>query len=327
MDGLMTPVFYMTVFAGKPLWAWAVFFVLVLSLLALDLGVLQRRDEEIGVAKSLKMSAFYIAIALSFGVWIWVQMGAQSGAEYMTAFLVEKTLALDNIFVISLVFTYFGVPRQYQHRVLFWGILGVIVLRGIMIALGATLVHNFEWILYLFSLFLIYTGVKMLRSGEDDAPDISQNIMLKILRKRMRITADFYGHDFTVKLKDPESGKTLLWFTPLFVALLMVETVDIIFAVDSVPAVFAITSDPYIVYTSNIFAILGLRALYFALAAVLHRFEYLKHAVSLILIFIGSKLFVAYLLGLEKFPASVSLSVTLALLAGGVIASMIKVRR
>ena len=319
------PEIFMSDFAGKPLWAWTVFFILIVVLLALDLGVLQKKDEEIGVAKSLKLSAFYIGIAFLFGGWVWWKMGAQSGADYITGYLVEKTLSLDNIFVISLVFTYFSIPRQYQHRVLFWGILGVIVLRGIMIALGATLVHNFEWILYIFALFLIFTGIKMLKD-DDSAPDIGQNPVLKFLQRRMRITSDLYGNAFTVRLKDPDTGRHQIWATPLLVALMVVETVDIIFAVDSVPAVFAITSDPYIVYTSNIFAILGLRALYFALAAILHRFEYLKHAVSLILIFIGSKIFIADALGLEKFPSALSLCITVGLLAGGIILSLVRVR-
>lgn len=320
------PDFLFIDLAGKPFWAWAIFFAIVFTLLALDLGVMARKDEEISTSKSLKMTGFYVAIAFMFGGWVWYEMGAQAGADFITSYLVEETLSLDNIFVISLVFTYFNIPRMYQHRVLFWGILSVIVLRGIFISLGATLVHNFEWVLYLFSLFLVYTGVKMLRGGDDAAPDIASNPVLRLLRRHMRITSDLYGNAFTVKLKDPDTGKVQRWATPLLIALMVVETVDIIFAVDSVPAVFAITSDPYIVYTSNIFAILGLRALYFALAAILHRFAYLQHAVSLVLIFIGSKIFIADLLGLEKFPSALSLGITFALLAGGVIVSLVRVK-
>ena len=224
---------------------------------------------------------------------------------------------MDNVFLISLIFTYFAVPRIYQHRVLFWGILGVIVLRAIMIGLGATLVAEFSWILYVFAAFLIATGIKMLLLG-DKIPDIESNPVLRLLRRTLRITPALHEERFFVRQPDPATGHTVLWVTPLFVALILIEIVDLIFAVDSVPAIFAITTDPYIVYTSNIFAILGLRALYFALAAVIHRFKYLKVALALILVFIGGKFFVAGIAGWEKFPASISLGVTVALLAGGI---------
>ena len=207
-------------------------------------------------------------------------------------------------------------PPIYQYRVLFWGILGVIVLRAIMIGLGATLVAEFSWMLYVFALFLIATGVKMLLLG-DKMPDIERNPILRLLRRILRITPELHRERFFVRQPDPTTGRTVLWVTPLFVALVLIEIVDLIFAVDSVPAIFAITTDPYIVYTSNIFAILGLRALYFALAAVIHRFRYLKVALALILVFIGSKVFVAGFAGWAKFPASISLGVTVALLAGG----------
>jgi len=308
----------------KPLWLWAVFISVVIVLLILDLGVFHKKDHEIGVRESLILSAFYISIALIFGGWIWYELGAQSGEEYLTGYLIEKSLSLDNIFVISLVFSYFAIPRLYQHRVLFWGILGVIMLRGIMIGLGATLVHEYAWILYVFAAFLIFTGVKMFFIKEHDT-DIKNNFMLKFITKHLRVTNELHGNHFFVRLKNPQ-GKLLLYCTPLFVALLMIECVDAIFAVDSVPAIFAITTDPYIVYTSNIFAILGLRALYFALAAVLPRFIYLKYALAMVLIFIGSKVFIADMFGWVKFPATVSLSVTVGLLAGGIIYSMYKTR-
>jgi tellurite resistance protein TerC len=237
--------------------------------------------------------------------------------------VVEKTLAMDNVFVIALIFSYFAIPRMYQHRVLFWGILGVIVLRGIMIGLGATLVSQYSWILYIFAAFLIFTGIKMMFVGDTEM-DISQNPILKFMKKRMNVTDELHGHDFFVKKPHPVSGKLVRFATPLFLALVLVEIADLVFAVDSVPAVFAITTDPFIVYTSNIFAILGLRALYFALAAILHRFHYLKYALSLLLVFIGSKIFVADLMGWEKFPASWSLSITFAILAAGVIFSLWK---
>lgn len=310
---------------GKPVWMWTLFAALVTGMLVLDLGVLHRKSREIGVRESLWMSAFYIAVALAFGLWVWVSLGAQSATEYVTGFLVEKTLALDNIFVISLIFTYFAIPAAYQHRVLFWGILGVIVLRAIMIGLGAALVAEYAWILYLFAIFLVATGVKMLVLG-DKLPDIEANPVLRLLRRTMRVTPRLHGKRFFVTEPDPRTGKAVLWATPLFLALVLIEIVDLIFAVDSVPAIFAITTDPFVVYTSNIFAILGLRALYFALAAVIGRFKYLKQALALVLVFIGGKIFVADLMGWEKFPASVSLGVTLALILGGVLYSLYKTR-
>ena len=318
--------FLLQIFLDKPVWMWMSFLALVLVLLILDLGVFHRKTREIGVPESLAMSAFYIVIGLAFGIWVWHALGAQAGSEYFTGFLVEKTLALDNIFVISLIFTSLAIPAVYQHRVLFWGILGVIVLRGVMIGLGTALIVQFSWLLYVFAVFLIATGAKMLVL-EDKPPDIDRNPILKFTRRHMRITPALHRERFLVRLPDAKTGKTVLWATPLFVALLMVEIVDLIFAVDSVPAIFAITTDPFVVYTSNIFAILGLRALYFALAAVIDRFRYLKQALALVLIFIGSKIFVADLMGWEKFPASVSLFVTLAIIAAGLTFSLLRSMR
>jgi tellurite resistance protein TerC len=259
-------------------------------------------------------------------VWWQVSDRVEGGAAlYLTAFVVEKTLALDNVFVIALIFSFFGIPRKYQHRVLFWGILGVIVLRGIMIGLGATLVAEYSWILYIFAVFLIFTGIRMMFQG-DEPMDIANNPLLRWMRGHIRITDEIHGHDFFVKKPDPVTGKVVRFATPLFLALVLVEFADVIFAVDSVPAVFAITDDPFIVYTSNIFAILGLRALYFALAAIIHRFHYLKYALSVLLIFIGSKIFIADLMGWEKFPAGWSLAITFAILAAGVLYSLWKTR-
>lgn len=304
---------------------WGVFLSVVIFLLVLDLGVLHRKQKVIGVKESLWMSAFYITAGLIFGGWVWYSNGDQAGKEYVTGFLIEKTLAMDNIFLISLIFAALSIPAQYQHRVLFWGILGVIVLRALMIGMGAVLIAKFSWILYVFAVFLIITGVKMLLLKEGP-PDINKNPVLKFLRRHIRITPELHGQKFTVTLPDEKTGKKVVWWTPLLVALVLIEIVDLIFAVDSVPAIFAITSDPYIVYTSNIFAILGLRALYFALAAIIHRFHYLKQALAMILIFIGSKVFIADILNLEKFPAGLSLGITVALLAGGIIYSLYKTR-
>jgi len=223
-----------------------------------------------------------------------------------------------------MIFTYFAVPRIYQHRVLFWGILGVIVLRGIMIGLGAALVMNFAWILYVFAVILIATGVTMIYSV-NDVPDIANNRILKFFQGRMRLTDKLHGQRFFVK--QPDASGKLLWFaTPLFLCLMLVEIADVVFAIDSVPAIFAITPDPFIVFTSNIFAILGLRALYFALAAMVHRFHYLKYALAIVLIFIGSKIFVGDWLFGGKVPAEISLGVTFSLLVGGVLFSLWKSR-
>lgn len=308
----------------KPLWMWAVFFGIVLFLLVLDLGVFQKKSHEIGMRESLKMSAFYIAVGLLYGAWLWFELGAAQGSLYLTGYLVEKSLSLDNIFVISLVFGYFKIPRIYQHRVLFWGILGVIVLRGTTILLGATIIHKFEWVLYLFAAFLIFSGIKMLFMKDDDDADIAHNPALRFVQKHMRVTPDLHGEKFLVRTADPVTGKVVLFATPLLMALVVIEFVDLIFAVDSIPAIFALTTDPYIVFTSNVFAILGLRALYFALAVIIARFKYLKYALALVLVFIGSKVFVADMLDLEKIPAEVSLGVTLSLLAGGVLYSLYK---
>lgn len=310
----------------KPLWMWAAFFIFVAILLFLDLGVLHRKDREIGVRESLLTSAGYILISFCFGGWVWYELGQESGSLFMTGYLVEKTLSLDNVFVISLILGYFKIPREYQHRVLFWGILGVIVLRGIMIGVGAGLIAEFHWILYIFAAFLMFTGFKMLFMKDDGDPDIGNNPIVRFVKNHMRVTTKLHGHDFIVRLPDPKTGKMATWITPLMLALIVIEFVDLIFAVDSIPAIFALTTDPYIVYTSNIFAILGLRALYFALSAVMARFAYMKYALALVLIFIGSKVFIVDMLDLTKFPAWLSLSVTVALLAGGVIFSLYKTK-
>lgn len=308
--------FFGTLFLGQPIWMWLAFFALVAVLLAFDLGVLHRGSREIGARESLILSAFYIAIGVAFGGFVWWQLGVDPAVEYLTGFVVEKSLAIDNVFVIALVFATLAIPRHYQYRVLFWGILGVLVLRAIMIGFGTAIVAEFGWVLYLFAAFLIFTGVRMLYSS-GHASDMSQSRLLRLARRVLPVTDGLHGNRFLVRQADG-AGRVRTFVTPLFLALVLVEGADIIFAVDSVPAIFAITTDPFIVYTSNVFAILGLRALYFALAAVLHRFAYLKQALAILLIFIGSKVFVADLLGLEKFPAAWSLAITFAILAAGI---------
>ncbi|MFA5596158.1 MAG: TerC family protein [Pusillimonas sp.] len=310
-----------TPLAGVPGWTWLFFFAIVLTLLVLDLGVLHKEQREIGIRESLILSAGYIAAALLFGGWVWWYMGAQQGLDYYTGFLIEKSLSMDNIFVIALIFSYFAIPPKYQHRVLFWGILGVIVLRAIMIGLGAALINEFDWVLYIFGAFLVFTGIKMWFMA-DSQPDMAKNPVLNFVKRHMRLTDQLHGNAFWVKQPDPKTGKLVRVGTPLFLALVMVEMTDLVFAVDSIPAIFAITTDPFIVYTSNIFAILGLRALYFALSAMIHRFHYLKYALALILVFIGSKIFLVNFIG--KIPAALSLGVTITLLIGGVVISLKK---
>ena len=309
----------------KPVWMWLAFVTIVIALLVFDLGVLHRDNREIEVKESLVLSAGYITLGLLFGAWVWWYLGSESGMAYMTGFAVEKALAMDNVFVIAMIFAFFSVPRHLQYRVLFWGILGVIVLRAIMIGLGATIVSEFSWVLYVFAVFLILTGIKMIVFADKEY-DVANNPVLRFMRARFNVTDQLHGEKFFVKMPDPKTGKVVTFMTPLFLALVMIEIADVIFAVDSVPAIFAITTDPFIVYTSNIFAILGLRALYFALAAMVNRFHYLKYALAVVLIFIGSKIFIAPLLGLDKFPPVLSLTITFGILAAGVAYSLWKTR-
>ena len=318
---------------GKPIWMWTAFLTVVALLLAFDLGVLNKTDKELGIAESLRLSAFYIAIAMLYGGGIWwayeagqitTADGTHAGLTYFTGFFIEKALSIDNVFVISLIFTFFAIPRKYQYRALVWGIVAVIVLRGIMIAVGAALVQEYEWVLYIFGAFLIATGIKMLVVPESD-PDVSKNPVVKFMRARMRVTDQLHDQKFFVRQPDPATGKMVTWATPLFLALVIINAADLIFAVDSVPAIFAITTDTFIVYTANIMAILGLRALYFALAAMVHRFHYLKYALALVLVFIGGKIFWNQIFG--KVNPAISLGVTLAMIAGGIFYSLWKTRQ
>ncbi len=321
------PDFLTAQWLGKPVWMWVAFHLLVVVLMAFDLGILQRKARDYGVRESLYLSVFYMSLGLLFGGWVAWALSPKAGIEYLTGFVIEKSLSIDNIFVIAMIFGFFAIPRRQQYRVLFWGIIAVIVLRGLMIGIGAALVQNFGWVLYVFAAFLIFTGVKMLW-GSDEHYNVEQNTLYRFMQRHFRITNEAHGDRFFVRLPRPgdSSGKAVLWATPLFVVLVMVNIADVIFAVDSVPAIFAITTDTFIVYTSNIFAILGLRALYFALAAMVDRFAYLKYALALVLIFIGGKIFVADMLGLAKIPPAVSLGVTFAILAGGILVSLWKTK-
>jgi tellurite resistance protein TerC len=310
-------------FLGTPVYFWLAFIAVVIALLVFDLGILHKEEKEISARESLTLYAFYVLIAVAFGGWVWWQRGSTAGLEFFTGYLIEQSLAMDNMFVIATIFSFLAIPRIYQHRVLFWGILGVILFRAVLIGLGAALVYQFNWVLFGFGAFLVFTGIRMFRH-QDAEPDIERNPVFSFLTKRFRVTKQLHGHNFTVKQADPKTGKIVLWLTPLAVALVMVETVDLIFAVDSVPAVFAVTQDTFIVYTSNIFAILGLRALYFALAAAMNRFRYLQTSLAIILVLVGIKIFLVPLH--IHIDTLLSLLVTLSILAGGVVFSLYKTR-
>ena len=295
-------------------WMWGVFGIAVVSLLFLDLFVFNRKNEVPCFNKTLWICAFYILAGLAFGVFVIYERGIDLGMLYFTGFLVEKSLSLDNVFVISMIFTSLKIPRQYRHRVLFWGILGAIVLRAALILAGEALISSFEWVLYLFSAFLIYTGIKMYLHKDDKETPIQKTKMYKLASKFFRITPQVKNERFFVKRKNK------LYITPLFFALILIEIMDVVFALDSIPAIFLITTDLFVVYTSNIFAILGLRALYFLLEAAVYKFKYLKPVLSIVLVFIGFKIFLPHL-GLEIQPW-MSLSVTIGLLSSGVLLSL-----
>lgn len=302
-----------------PLWMWAGFLGIVVALLVLDLGVLHRKTKEVSAKNALVMCVFYFILAMLFNGWIYTTLGKQSGTEFLMGYLIELSLSVDNLFVFLLVFTHFAVPRKYQHRVLFWGILGAVLFRGVMIGLGTTVVKEFSDILYIFGAFLVFTGIKMLIAA-DSEPDLEQNRLMNFMRSKFRVTQEYHEDHFVVK----KDGKR--WFTPLFLVLILIEFSDIIFAVDSIPAIFAITTDPFIVFTSNIFAILGLRSLYFAMASIVHRFEYLKYGLSLILVFIGVKMLLNHHFEAKIIPTDVALYVTASVLILSVAISLVKTR-
>ena len=308
---------------GTPMPFWLAFVGVVVALLVFDLGVLHRNAKEITARESFILYGSYMAIAFAFGAWVWWARGAQSGLEFFTGYVIEQSLAMDNIFVMAMIFGSLGIPRIYQHRVLFWGIIGVILFRAILIGVGAALVTSFSWILYIFGAFLIFTGVKMF-AKQDHAQDIEQSFVLKWIRRHFRVSRQLHDDKFLVRLPDAKSGKLRWFMTPLLVALILVEIIDLVFAVDSVPAVFAITQDPFIVYTSNIFAVLGLRSLYFALAAAMNRFKYLQISLAIVLVLVGCKIFLVPL-GI-KVDTLLSLIITVGILASGVIYSLWRTR-
>ena len=304
---------------GMPMWAWIVFYVAVLVMLVIDLKMFGRKGQhEVNVGEALRMTAVWIVVSLAFCVGIYFlypHNPHEMAMEFLAGYLIEKSLSMDNLFVFLMLFTYFGIERKYQHEVLFWGIFGALVLRSIFIFAGAAAVERFEWVLGLFGLFLIYTGAKMFFHDEDETPDLSKNFIVRGFDKVFPVTKELHGDKFFII----ENGKRVA--TPLFVALLVIETTDVAFAVDSIPAVFSVSRDPFIVLTSNIFAILGLRALYFALAAVAQYFKLLKYGLGVILVFVGCKM----LLGLYGIEVStpVSLGVIIGVLALSVLFSLI----
>ena len=307
---------------GEP-WMLGVFFIVVLIMICVDMFMLGRKgDSKVSTKEALIWSAIWITIAMLFNLWLYIYLGSKYGEEvatqksleFLTGYVLEKSLAVDNLFVFVMLFAYFKVPDIYQKRVLVYGIFGALILRSIMIVVGATLVSEFHWILYIFGAFLLFSGIKMFKAGEDSG-DIENNFIIKFLRRNFKITDNYHGEKFFLKI----DGKT--WITPLFVVLIFIEVTDLIFAVDSIPAIFAVTTDPFIVYTSNIFAILGLRALYFILADMADRFELLKYGLAVILMFIGVKLLI---IEFYKIPILLSLGFVIGVLVISIIASIKK---
>ena len=295
------------------IWLWVGFNVFVLAMLALDLGVFHRKAHVVSFKESITWTVVWVALALLFNGGVWHFYGSQKALEFFTGYLIEKSLSVDNVFVFALLFSYFAVPAKYQHKVLFWGILGALVMRAIMIALGAALITKFTWIIYVFGAFLILTGIKMVVKREEEIHP-ERNPVVRWFKKLMPVTADYREDKFFVR----ENGVRMA--TPLFVVLLLVEFSDLIFAVDSIPAIFAVTTDPFIVYTSNVFAILGLRSLYFALAGVMDKFHYLKIGLGVVLSFVGVKMLLAHTAW--KIPTLLSLGVVVLILAVSVVVSL-----
>ena len=321
-----------------PLWLYTGFAVFILAMLALDLGVFHRKSHAIGMKEALGWSGVWISIALLFNLALWqfpgfffahqplqagqtlAQLGDAKGLEFLTGYLIEKALSVDNLFVIALIFTAFAVPAAYQHRVLFYGILGALVLRTIFIFAGVSLITTFHWLVYVFGALLVITGIKMALSKNAPPSDPAQHWFVRLIKRMMPVTDAYDGQRFFTRIPN-KSGKMVLAATPLFLALVLVEFTDLVFAVDSIPAILAITSDPFIVLTSNIFAILGLRSLYFALAGLMDRFHYLGYALAAILVFVGAKML---LFDVYKIPVGLSLGVIAFTLALGVVASLLR---
>ncbi|HTL43352.1 MAG TPA: TerC family protein [Vicinamibacterales bacterium] len=301
------------------LWMWVGFNAAVLAVLALDLGVFHRTSHRVSLREAAAWSTIWVALSLAFGYWVSVFMGRPAGFQFLTGYLIEKALSVDNIFVFVLIFSYFRVADEYQHRVLFWGILSALVMRGAMIAGGAYLIERFHWIMYVFGAFLAFTGIRLAtRKGHEVHPD--KNPMLRLVRRAIPVTSEYYGPRFFVRLTPAGTAAPRLTATPLFVVLVLVESTDLLFALDSIPAIFAVTTDPFIVYTSNVCAILGLRSLYFLLAGVVEKFHYLQLGLSVVLVFVGAKMLLA---DIYDVPIAASLAIIAAVLACAVAGSLL----
>lgn len=296
------------------IWFWIVFNVVVLGLLALDLGVFHRKAHAVSIKEAAIWSVIWISLSLLFNLGIYFYEGKEVAMQFLAGYLIEKSLSVDNIFVFIMLFTFFQVPAAYQHRILFWGILGALLMRGAMIAAGAFLIAQFHWVLYIFGAFLVYTGIRMALQKQDDHVDVESNRAVKLLRRFFPITDGYRGQKFFTV----ENGVRMA--TPLLVVLVIVETTDLIFALDSIPAIFAITQDPFIVYTSNVCAILGLRALFFLLAGVMQSFHYLKYGLSLVLVFVGVKMLIA---NLYHVSIGLSLGIIAGILTVSILASLL----
>lgn len=295
------------------IWWWVGFNVFVLILLVLDLGVFHRQAHEVKPKEALTWSIVWITLALLFNVFVYFEFGQKAATEFLTGYLIEKSLSVDNLFVFVLIFSYFNVPARYQHRILFWGIVGALLMRASLILLGAFLLERFEWIIYIFGAFLIYTGIRMALEKESTV-EIEANPLIKLLRRWFPVTNIYHGQKFILR----DGGRIVV--TPMLVVLVLIESTDLVFALDSIPAIFAVTKDSFIVYTSNIFAILGLRALYFLLADVVNKFHFLKYGLALVLTFIGVKMVIAHWYHIDTI---VSLGVVALVLTGSVVASLI----
>jgi len=315
---------------AAPWWFWLAFNGFVLVVLLFDLGVFTKKEKAIPVREALIRSGIFFLMAIVFCAGVFGFYGEtpearrQAGFEFLTGYLIEWSLSVDNIFVFVLLFTHFQVPPAYQHRVLFWGIIGALIMRGALILVGTTLITQFQWIMILFGLFLIWSGWKMLKAV-DAEPDMENNKVLLFMKKRTRVTDGYRGNRFFVREPDA-AGVTRLWVTPLFLVLVLIELTDLVFALDSIPAIFAVTTDPFIVYTANVFAILGLRAMYFALAGIVHRFHYLKYGLSIVLMIVGAKMLANYFAGGKFVPVEVALLVTVAIIGGSIVLSLIKTK-
>jgi tellurite resistance protein TerC len=299
------------------LWLWIGFNLFVLAMLALDLFVFHREAHEVRLAEAAAWSVLWVLVALAFNGGLAYVLGRAPALEFLTGYLIEKALSVDNIFVFALLFSYFGVPPRYQHRVLFWGILGALAMRGAMIAAGAYLIQQFHWIIYVFGAFLVVTGVRM-ATQDEHAVEPEAHPVIRLVRRLLPVTHVYHGQHFFVR--EATGRKPQRVATPLFVVLVLVETTDLIFAVDSIPAIFAVTQDPFLVYTSNVFAILGLRALYFLLAGIIHRFHYLKLGLSIVLVFVGAKML---LTDVYQVPIRLALGVVAAVLGASAVASLL----